>query len=259
MSSNRSVESDIDYFDRYVWSNIEDLDSSDDEDTNIVKNKIKIRENDKEHNKENINRNEFDDEWDINIPKEVDTITQPPDLVVSEKVLEICHLVGIPHYFKAREETVYQIRITQCKASRKFTVKRNEKAGFHILCVCYPKCNFNILVRNTKQHGELVTDGDGKHTCMVTEHTNEHAGKKSPASSSIFLARFLKELIRNNITSGTALREYVYNQLNWYVPKSTIHKSISVCYKKYVFDDDIAFGLIEAYVQIIKDKGGILH
>jgi hypothetical protein len=78
MSSNRSVESDIDYFDRYVWSDIEDLDSSDDEDTNIVKNKIKIRENDKEHNKENINGNDFDDEWDINIPKEVDTITQPP-------------------------------------------------------------------------------------------------------------------------------------------------------------------------------------
>jgi hypothetical protein len=130
---------------------------------------------------------------------------------------EKLELVGIPHYFLNGEETVYQIRMSQCKAHRKIRVKRTEPAGYYVYCASYPSCKFNILVRNTKAHGEVVTDGDGCHTCEMSKHCIEHAAKRTPASSTVFLACFIKDLAKANVTSGTALREYVYQQLNWYI------------------------------------------
>jgi hypothetical protein len=207
MTSTSSVNSDIDYIDQYLgvdedYSNIENIGLSCEDDTNKDNNNL-------------IN--------DI-------SIFSPPPVYISNEVKEICSVNSLPYYFKSQEEAKFMLRESQCKIGRRFNIPYNDPKRYVIRCCSFPKnCNFNIKIRTTKAYGNIITGGNGVHTCDLNQHIIEHCTSRTPASSTEFLVEFIKLKVREGTVSPSILRLYLLKELNFsvfYVNRFTCMKRI---------------------------------
>jgi MULE transposase domain/SWIM zinc finger len=151
------------------------------------------------------------------------------------------------------------LRLSQCKVNRRYNIPKSDERRYFIQCCSYPeKCQFYIRVQTTKEYGDIITDGNGVHTCDYIEHYIEHCISKhtSPASCVEFLCKYIKKYVRQGIVSCTNLQQIVLQELKCEVSQPTMLRAKNESYEKYIYNDENGFNLLNAYVDHINSIGG---
>jgi len=171
------------------------------------------------------------------------------------QLLALCQERGLPQIFQSREESMYLIRLSQCKTKWSFQVVYSWDNLYKIKCP-HPPCHFHLKVSKSKT-GEHLSSGVWWQTCSINDHVISKY--KSPALDCNFLARYLLQHIKNGVASWIKLRKILITELGCNVKDSTIGWAFAVATSKLLFNEDKGYNLMQSYCDHRNMNGVYAH
>jgi hypothetical protein len=162
---------------------------------------------------------------------------------------------GLSLSYESRIDTMYAVRLSQCRLHRSFTTVQNREDLYWIKCR-HPSCGFYIKYTKSSQN-EHLDAGVWIHSCSVNDHIlNKY---RSPASDFNFLAKYLLPHVRNGITSQTKLQQILVTELGCNVPLSVVNRGLASAFSTLQYNEEKGYNLLVNYCEKVTNNGGYSH